>query len=70
MQMIIMHVVDKVGIEPTRVIHSQDFKSCASTCSATRPYTIYTSAHDVRTVHLALAILIQGYIANSSTNGA
>ena len=28
-------LVRKVGLEPTRVIHSQDFKSCASTNSAT-----------------------------------
>ena len=28
-------MVPGTGIEPVRIIHPQDFKSCASTCSAT-----------------------------------
>ena len=31
-------MVRETGIEPVRVISPQDFKSCASACSATRAY--------------------------------
>ena len=35
---VFLHMVPKAGLEPARVIHSQDFKSCASTYFATQAH--------------------------------
>ena len=49
-------LVRKVGLEPTRVIHSQDFKSCASNSSAISPYKV----HKVPNLHTTIIFKCYG----------
>ena len=44
-------LVRKVGLEPTRVIHSQDFKSCASANFATRAFNLYCLLWEDNTIY-------------------
>ena len=44
-------MVRETGIEPVRPHRAQDFKSCASACSATRAWSVIFDYEDYTTIY-------------------